>query len=62
MFSEVGGTWENRLMAREPEGGNQLEEIEVDLRNPVAAAVWAWLWPGAGHLYQRRYAKGVRLR
>ena len=46
-------------MAREPEGGNQLEEIEVDLRNPVAAAVWAWLWPGAGHLYQRRYAKGV---
>ena len=33
--------------------------IEVDLRNPALAAVWAWLWPGAGHLYQRRYAKGI---
>ena len=33
--------------------------IEVDLRNRAVAAVWAWLWPGAGHLYQRRYAKGI---
>lgn len=33
--------------------------IEVDLRNPIVAAVWAWIWPGAGHIYQRRYAKGV---
>ena len=33
--------------------------IEVDLRNPVVAAVWAWLVPGAGHIYQRRYAKGI---
>lgn len=33
--------------------------LEVDLRNPTVAAVWAWLWPGAGHLYQRRYAKGI---
>ncbi|GIW93981.1 MAG: hypothetical protein KatS3mg110_2022 [Pirellulaceae bacterium] len=31
---------------------------QVDLRNPVLAAILAWLWPGAGHLYQRRYAKG----
>jgi hypothetical protein len=36
-----------------------IEEIEIDLRNPVVAAVLAWLWPGAGHLYQRRYAKGI---
>jgi hypothetical protein len=35
------------------------EQIEVDLRSPVVAAVSAWLWPGAGHLYQRRYGKGV---
>ncbi len=43
------------------ESGNttQHDEIEVDLRNPIVAAVWAWLWPGAGHLYQRRYAKGI---
>jgi hypothetical protein len=33
--------------------------VSVDLRNPMLAAVWAWLWPGAGHIYQRRYAKGV---
>jgi hypothetical protein len=37
----------------------RIEEIDVDLRNPVAAGIWAWLWPGAGHLYQRRYAKGI---
>jgi hypothetical protein len=35
------------------------ETIEIDLRNPVVAGVLAWLCPGAGHLYQRRYAKGV---
>jgi hypothetical protein len=35
------------------------ESLEIDLRNPAWAAFWAWLWPGAGHLYQRRYAKGI---
>jgi hypothetical protein len=35
------------------------EMIEIDLRKPAVAAVLAWLWPGAGHLYQRRYAKGL---
>lgn len=35
------------------------ETIEVDLRNPILAGVLAWLWPGAGHMYQRRYAKGT---
>jgi hypothetical protein len=35
------------------------DTIQLDLRNATLAAVWAWLWPGAGHLYQRRYAKGV---
>ena len=34
------------------------EDIEVDLRHPATAAFLAWLWPGAGHLYQGRYAKG----
>lgn len=33
--------------------------IEIDLKNRTLAAFWAWLWPGAGHLYQGRYAKGV---
>ncbi len=39
--------------------GRPDEQIEIDLRQPGLAALWAWLWPGAGHLYQRRYAKGV---
>ena len=34
------------------------EPIEIDLRNPALAALLAWLWPGAGHLYQRRNVKG----
>ena len=33
--------------------------LVVELRQPGLAAFWAWLWPGAGHLYQRRYAKGI---
>lgn len=31
----------------------------IELRDPALAAFLAWLWPGAGHLYQRRYAKGA---
>ena len=30
----------------------------VDLRNRGVAALLAWLIPGAGHIYQRRYTKG----
>ncbi|MHB8970294.1 MAG: DUF6677 family protein [Pirellulaceae bacterium] len=41
-----------------PESGSD-EHFEIDLRQPGLAAFWAWLWPGAGHLYQRRYAKGI---
>ena len=44
------------------EMGNEADPyapVEVDLKNPWLAALWAWLWPGAGHLYQGRYAKGV---
>jgi hypothetical protein len=31
--------------------------LEIDLRDPYIAALLAWAWPGAGHLYQRRYLK-----
>ena len=34
------------------------DSIVVDLHNPYWAALLAWLWPGAGHFYQRRFAKG----
>ncbi|HEY2882689.1 MAG TPA: DUF6677 family protein [Pirellulales bacterium] len=32
--------------------------IEIDLRDPWLAAFLAWLWPGLGHFYQRRWGKG----
>jgi hypothetical protein len=35
------------------------ETIEVDLRNPWLAAALSWFIPGAGQLYQRRFAKGT---
>jgi hypothetical protein len=35
------------------------ESVRLDLRSPYLAAALGWLWPGAGHLYQRRYAKGM---
>ena len=34
-------------------------ELVVDLKDPALAAFLAWLWPGSGHLYQRRWGKGV---
>lgn len=33
----------------------------IDLRDPLVAAVLAWLWPGLGHLYQGRIGKGLLL-
>ena len=36
----------------------QVDEMRIDLRNRPLAALLAWLVPGAGHMYQRRYAKG----
>lgn len=36
-----------------------MEPVVVDLRDPLVAGVLAWLFPGAGHLYQRRFAKGI---
>ncbi len=35
------------------------ERVPVDLKNRCWAAILAWLWPGAGHLYQRRTGKGI---
>mgnify|MGYP001765665878 CR=1 FL=1 len=36
-----------------------VDKIEIDLRQPTVAAILAWLIPGAGHLYQRRYFKAA---
>ena len=38
--------------------GSDEDAIVIDLGNPPLAAFLAWLWPGLGHFYQRRFAKG----
>lgn len=48
-----------KTMASEPKRSAGPDQIEIDLRNRGVATFLAWLWPGAGHLYQRRYAKGI---
>jgi len=35
------------------------DSVRVNLGNPYMAALLAWLVPGLGHLYQRRFAKGL---
>ena len=46
-------------MADDSTSASADQTVEIDLRDPIVAGLLAWLWPGAGHLYQRRYAKGV---
>ena len=38
---------------------NSEPEIDIELRDASWAALLGWLWPGAGHIYQRRYSKGM---
>ena len=38
---------------------DEYDVIDVDLKNPLLAAILSWLWPGAGQIYQGRYGKGV---
>src|SRR6185436_9276658 len=42
-----------------PNSPKSENEIVIDLRSPGVAAMLAWLIPGAGHFYQRRYGKGI---
>jgi hypothetical protein len=35
------------------------EQIDIDLRDPWTAGFLAWLMPGLGHFYQRRYPKAL---
>jgi hypothetical protein len=37
------------------------QELRLDLKDTGFALLLAWLWPGAGHLYQGRTAKGLLL-
>ncbi len=34
-------------------------ETAIDLKNPLVAGLLAWLFPGAGHWYQKRYFKAI---
>lgn len=33
------------------------ETVEINLKEPPVAVLLAWLWPGAGHIYQGRFGK-----
>lgn len=48
-------------MADEPStaGEDRFAPVKVDLKNPELALLFAWLLPGAGHLYQGRTGKGI---
>jgi hypothetical protein len=46
-------------MPTDQQRGRSEDPVDIDLRQPGLAAFWGWVWPGAGHLYQRRYAKGI---
>jgi len=46
-------------MAATSESLIEVDDRLVDLRNRPLAALLAWLIPGGGHFYQRRYAKGT---
>jgi len=42
-----------------PEAPQQTDSPPIDLRDPILAALLAWLVPGLGHWYQGRRAKAV---
>lgn len=46
-------------MAAQNDSLIEVDDQLVDLRNRPLAALLAWLVPGAGHVYQRRHAKGA---
>jgi hypothetical protein len=46
------------IMSTQPPPNSE-STLEIDLRDPYIAALLAWVWPGAGHLYQRRTGKGL---
>ena len=44
-------------MPDSPVASSETELIDIDLRNPYLAGLLAWLVPGLGHYYQKRYHK-----
>jgi len=46
-------------MAEKTKSSEHDELLEINIKDPAMAALLAWLWPGAGHLYQQRYGKGI---
>lgn len=49
---------EGRVNAEGKGNSEGTDELIVNLRSPGVAAFLAWLIPGAGHFYQRRFGKG----
>jgi hypothetical protein len=49
----------SNMQTDSPQEMGQFAPVEVRLKNPPVAALLAWLWPGAGHIYQGRTGKGL---
>lgn len=50
---------EQKETSSKREDARASEKKDVDLRNRYVAGLLAWLVPGMGHVYQRRYFKGA---
>ena len=46
-------------MPRPDSVSSNKERNDIDLRNPLIAGLLAWLLPGWGHYYQKRYHKAI---
>jgi hypothetical protein len=49
----------SQTSAQQAADGSAEAKIDIDLRDPWLAAFLAFLVPGMGHFYQKRWAKGV---
>jgi hypothetical protein len=47
------------MSAEQPSRSVVVDGMTIDLKLPAVAAFWAWLIPGAGHFYQKRYRKAA---
>lgn len=52
-------TTEVSFMSEKVQSDERHAPVPVNLKSPWIAATYAWLWPGAGHIYQGRRAKGI---
>ncbi|MEX2187673.1 MAG: DUF6677 family protein [Pirellulales bacterium] len=50
---------DRHVVSRAADGASTAGDFSIDLRDRSLAALFAWLLPGAGHAYQRRWGKSI---